>query len=150
MKFAKKVVVAVGMFDPISKQMEPLKGLNFLSHSEVHFVHVFNMINYSTLTGDFPMVFPVEVDRKSIQESIVGLLKNISKEYMPPGFEGHIHHHCLFDESPKRKFSSFVKESHADLVIIPTREKHGVFESSFAQYVNKHTSANLILLKMHV
>ena len=150
MKFAKKVVIAVGMFDDISKQMTPLKSMSFLSQSEVHFVHVFNTINYSTLMGDFPMVYPVEVDRKAIQESIVSILANISKEYMPTGSEGHIYHHCLFDENPKKKFCNYVKESHADLVIIPTRDKHNMFDSSFAQYVNKHSPANTLILKMHL
>ncbi len=149
MKFAKKVVVAVGMFDDVSKQLAPIREMGFSSNSEVHFVHVFNTINYTTLLGDFPMLYPVEADRNSIQESIVALLMKISKEVLPSGFEGRVHHKCLFDESPKYKFCNYVKEAHADLVIIATRQKHNIFDSSFAQYVNKHSNANMVFLKSH-
>jgi hypothetical protein len=147
MKFAKKVVVAVGMLDDNLKLLAPMRQMSFLSGCEVHFIHVFNTINYTTLIGDFPMVYPVEVDRNSIQESVVALLVKLSKEVLPTGFEGRVHHKCLFDESPKYKVSNYVKEIHADLVIIPTRQKHNFFDSSFAQYVNKHTSANMIFFK---
>lgn len=149
MSFAKKVVVAVGMFDDISKQLSPMRDMGFLSNCDVHFVHVFNIFNYTTLVGDFPLVYPVAADMKPIQESIVALLMKISKEVLPAGFDGRVHYQCLFDESPKYKFCNYVKEAHADLVIIPTRKKHNIFDSSFAQYVNKHSQANMIFLKSH-
>ncbi len=149
MKFAKKIVVAVAMTDEISSQLSPLRNMSFLRESEIHFVHVFNTINFSSMIGDFPMVYPVEADRISIQESVVALLTKIAKDVLPANYEGHVHHKCLFDENPKSLFCDYVKENHADLVIIPTRQKHNIFDSSFAQYVNKHSLANMILLKNH-
>jgi hypothetical protein len=150
MKFANKVVVAVGVDGDVKKQLEPLKKMSFLSHSEIHFVHVFNLINYVSYIAEFPIVYPVESDRKILQQSMLSLMTKMVSEVLAKDFEGKVIVQCLFDESPKAKFCEYVKEVHADTVIISTREKHGFFDSSFAQYVNKHSSANMIFLKRNV
>lgn len=147
MRFAKKVVVAVGLNENVQELMKPLRDMEFLNHSEVHFVHVFNTINYTTLYSEFPLVYPVEADQKKIEESILSFLVSMAKEVMPKNFEGKVIHRCLFGDRPKDKFCHYVDEVKADLVIVPTRQKRGFFESSFAQYVTKHTHANMILLK---
>lgn len=149
MNFSKKVIVAVGLADEMSNMMKPIRGMDFLSHSEVHFVHVFNTMNYTTVFSDFPIVYPIEADLSGIEGSVLNFLAKTAKDVLPPNFTGKVVHKCFFDPSPKDKFCDYVKEMNADLVIIPTRDKKGLFESSFAHYVNKHTHANLILLKKH-
>jgi hypothetical protein len=147
MRFAKKVVIAAELSDDMSEVLKSVRSMDFLKHSEVHLVHVFNTIDYGFVFGEFPLVYPVEADRKAISESVMSMLQKTSKEILPPGFEGKMVEHCLFSENPKSKFCEFVKESGADLVIVSSREKHGLFESSFAQYVGKHTAANLLVMK---
>jgi len=147
MKFAKKVVIAVGLSNEMPELMKPLREMEFLSQSEIHFVHVFSTINYTTLFSDFPLIYPIEADRKSIEESVLALLVKTSKEVLPKSFEGKVIQRCLFDDRPKDKFCDYANEIHADLIIVPTRQKRGIFESSFAQYVSKHTKANIIFLK---
>jgi nucleotide-binding universal stress UspA family protein len=149
MNFTKKVIVAVGLSNDMATMLKPLHNMDFLSVSEVHFVHVFNTMNYTTVFSDFPIVYPVETDLKGIDESVLAFLVKTSKEVLPTGFMGKVLHKCFFDPSPKDKFCDYVKETNADLVIVPTREKRGVFESSFAQYVNKHTKSNMIILKKY-
>lgn len=149
MNFSKKVVVAVGLSDEMSGMMKPIRNMEFLSHSEVHFVHVFNTMNYTTVFSDFPIVYPIEADLKGIEESVIGFLAKTAKEVLPANFTGTVITKCFFDPSPKDKFCDYLKEIKADLVIVPTREKRGMFESSFANYVNKHSHANMILLKKH-
>jgi len=147
MSFAKKVVVAVDLNNDSTLLLTPLREMEFLLHSEVHFVHVFNTVNYSVFFSEFPMVYPLETDRKVIREAVISFLTLTAKEVLPKAFSGKIIYECFFDESPKAFLSEYVKNTNIDLVIVPTRVKRGIFESSFAQYVSQHTNANMIFLK---
>jgi nucleotide-binding universal stress UspA family protein len=147
MKFANKVVVAVGLSSEMFEMLQPLRDMDFLSKSEIHFVHAFSTINYTSVLSDFPLIYPVQADRKAIEESVLALLAKCSHDILPKDFSGKIIKKCLFSDTPKEAFSDYVKENNADLVIVPTRQKRGFFESSFAQYVNKHTEATMIFLK---
>ena len=147
MKFANKVVMAVGSFDDILQQFAQIKSMSFLDDCEIHFVHVFNTINYTALAGDFPVMYPVQADVKEIEKSVTSLLEFNAKKIIPDTFKGKMTFQCLFDQSSKRGFCDYVNDHRFDLVIIPTRIKHDLFESSFAQFVNKHCQSNMILLK---
>lgn len=149
MKFIKKVVVAVSLDDNTHEQLSPLRDMEFLTHCEVHFVHVFNIIRYTGVIFEFPIAYPYQADNKPIEESVLAILTKIAKEALPKNFDGKVVHRCLFYENPRHGFSEYVNETKADLVIIPTRKKHGFFESSFAQYINRHTEANMFFLKNH-
>lgn len=149
MKFAKNVIVAVGMTDDVFKLLAPLRDMSFLSHTEVHFVHIYKTVNYTSYLGDFPSPFPAEEERASVRESIETLLRKLSTEVLPISFEGKVHHQCLFGEGPKYKLCDYIQEVNADLVIIPTRKKHDLFESSFAQFLSKHSSSSVLILKDH-
>lgn len=143
----KKVVIAADLTNDISEVLKPIRSMDFLKHCEIHLVHVFNTVDYGFVFGEFPLVYPVEADRNSISESVLSMLRKTGKEIVPAGFEGKVVEHCLFSENPKAKFSNYLKDIHADLVIIASREKHGMFESSFAQYVGKHSATNMLILK---
>jgi nucleotide-binding universal stress UspA family protein len=149
MRFSKKVVVGIGLGSEMSELIKPIRDMEFLAHSEIHFVHVFNSTSFTTVFGDFPVIYPVAVavDPKAIEESVQAFLTRLSIEVLPKDFAGKVVTKCLFDNSPKDKFCDYVNENRVDLVIIPTRQKRGLFESSFAQFVNKHTHANMLLLK---
>ena len=147
MFFGKKVVVPVDIDNDVITLLHPLREMEFLKHSEIHFVHVFNTFNYTTVFADFPMIYPVEGDLNGIEESVNAFMKKTGQKVIPDYFTGKFFQKCLFSERPKEKFCEYVKELKADLIIVPTRLKHGVFESSFALYANKHTTANMIFLK---
>lgn len=149
MSFAKKVIVAIGLTNSVasSEGMKTLVDMSFLEKCEIHFVHVFQTINYTAVFGEFTAVYPMESNRSEIEQSVLTSLVGLTKDVLPPNFSGRVIHRCLFAQTPKVEFCHYVTHTGADLVIIPTREKRGFFESSFAQYVNKHTSINMILLK---
>lgn len=147
MNFINRVVIAVGMDEDMLERLKPVASMEFLKNCEVHLVTVFNTLNYGFVMGDIPLVYPVEADRKAIELTINEMLKNTSKQILPAGFSGKIIHECLFDQNPKALFSNYVEDVEADLVIVAAREKKGFFESSFTQYVGKHTKANLFILK---
>lgn len=149
MKYHKKVIVPVLLEENAVKYLSGLKDMESLRHAEVHFVHIFQTITYSFALAAAPLVYPVESDRKMIEESATSLLDFISKKVLGDKFEGKIVLRTFFSENEKKSFTSYVKEQNPSLVIIPTKSKHGIFESSFAAYVNKNTETDVLMIKHH-
>ena len=149
MKFAKNVVVAVGIAenDEGANSYEVLSEMSFLNHSTIHFVHVFKTILYSSVIGP-SLIYPVAEERYKIEESMFQYLKRTFAPVVPASFEGQAHFKCLFSEVPKQALVKYATEVEADLVIVASRKERGIFESSFAQYVNKHTMADVLILKV--
>ncbi len=147
MNFAKKVVIAVGLDEISPESLKIIKTMDFLTSSEVHLVTVFKTIDYAYGLGEYSLVFPLPDDREKMEASILQRLNKISKEVIPAQFKGKLETHCLFDENPKEKLTEYAAQIHADTIIIAARKKRGLFESSFAQYVTKHSDANVIVLK---
>lgn len=150
MKFGKKVVVAVDLGTSVIEQLQCLKQLEFLQHADVHLVHVYKTIfySYSVGLGDVNLIYPVENDRIAIEESVLSLLKKGTQELFPKESESKVHQHCLFADKPKVKLTNFAEEIKADTIVVLSRQKHGIFESSFAQYVNAHSKCHVVCLKL--
>ena len=145
MKFGHKVVVAVDLNETSRERLKALRNLDFLKHAEVHFVYVYQT-SYATYgMGEFCEVYPVESDRKTIEQAVLATLVDLGQKVLDPAIK--TVHRCLFDENPKEEFCLYAKEVKADTIIVLTHEKHGLFESSFAQYCGRHTPCNLIVLK---
>jgi nucleotide-binding universal stress UspA family protein len=147
MKFARKVAVAINLNHPLPQVLTTLKNLDYLEQCEVHLVHAFLTTTYAVAMGEAALIYPIEDDRKKIEEKVLSELEAISKTILPTAFKGKIIVHCLFSDNPKRRFCQFVDEEHIDLVVVAQREKKGLFESSFSHFINKHTHANMIILK---
>lgn len=147
MRYLKKVIVPVLLNESSSKHLESLRGMDSLQHAEIHFVHVFNTITYAFGLGLVPLVYPIESDRKIIEESTISLLESIGKKALPTNFSGKIIHRILFSDDPKKIFTNYVLEESPNLLVIPTKAQHGIFESSFSAYVTKHTSCDVLILK---
>ncbi|MGE3608637.1 MAG: universal stress protein [Bacteriovoracaceae bacterium] len=146
MKSIKKVVIAINLNESRPEMFQALKGMDFLNESEIHLVHVLQTTVYALGLGQVP-VYPLEKDRQALEESVRLGLENFITGVLPVNFKGKIVNQCLFGEDPKKTFCSHIQEVRPDLVIIAAREKRGLFESSFAQYVNKHTDSNLFIIK---
>jgi nucleotide-binding universal stress UspA family protein len=147
MKSWRRIVVAVDFSDQLTELLKPISDMDFLAESEIQFVHVYRTITFSYGIGKGIMVYPVEFDRKVIEQSGLALLASAAQLVLPKNFEGKLRSRLFFSEDPKRRFSQYVNEEQTDLVIVPTRKKHGFFESSFAQFVSKHTTCDMIMLK---
>lgn len=150
MKYYKKVIVPIEIDQSAPSFLRSLQEMESIKHAEVHFVHVFHTITYSFAFGTLPSVYPVEEDRKVIEESILSLLEALSRKVLGNSFEGKVIHRVLFNDNPKKAFTSYVIEMCPELVIIPTRNRRGLFESSFAAYVNSHTECDVLMLKHKV
>lgn len=150
MKYYRKVFVPIEIDESAPAFLRSLQDMESIKHAEVHFVHVFRTITYSFAIGTVPSVYPVEEDRKVIEESITSLLEAMSRKVLGKDFDGKVIHRVLFNDNPKKSFTNYVTEHRPELVIIPTRDKHGLFESSFAAYVNGHTECDVLMLKHKV
>lgn len=148
MKFAQNVVVAVGVAETGegAHAYELLTQMAFLNQATVHFVHVFKTVIYPTGLGPI-MSYPSPDERAQIQESMFQYLKHTFTAVLPLAFEGQAHFVCLFGEDPKQAMIRYITEVQGDLIVVASRKERGVFESSFAQYVSKHTLANVLILK---
>ncbi len=147
MKYYKKVIIPLEIDENASKYLRSLRDMESIRHAEVHFVHVFHTMTYSFGLVSVPLVYPIEADKKLIEESAITLLVSLSRKILGETFEGKAIHRVLFSEDARKTFTGYVKEEEPELVIIPTRSRHGFFESSFASYVNSRTECDVLMLK---
>ena len=149
MKFAQNVVVAVGVAETGegAHAYELLPQMTFLNQSRVHFVHVFRTVLYATALGP-TLSYPGSAEKDQIEESVFQYLKHTFTSVLPDSFEGQAHFVCLFGEDPKQAMIRYITEVQGDLIIVASRKERGIFESSFAQYVSKHTLADVLILKL--
>lgn len=150
MSFSKKVAIAINLNDPQTEILKGIKQLEFLNNSELHFVTINMTTSYAIGLGESSIVYPLIDDQKKIREATISALNQLASTLLWQDFRGKIISECIFSDDPKRKFCEYVKESGIDTVILAGREKKGFFESSFTNYVNKHSHANLIILKHKV
>lgn len=152
MNFAQKVAIAVDVSVEAPGEFESLKEMNFLGQSEIHLIHVFQTTTYTFGFGvsDSALIYPIQSEREMLQQKIVDRMKKIADKNIPKSFTGKIFYDCIFSDTPKKAFCNYVDKNHIDLVMVVSREKRGLFESSFAQYVAAHTTANMIILKHKV
>ena len=149
MKFGKKVVVAVDMNETSFEHMKMLRHLDFLKQSEVHFVHVSQSNSYGYGFGEVSLVYPTAADQELLEQVVQTKLNKWSQEVMPMGSQGNVTTRCLFDEKPKEKLCLYATEVNADMIVILARDKHGFFDSSFSQYVTRHSKCHVLILKQN-
>lgn len=147
MTIKRKIFIPIEISRESANQLAELKDLSLLNNAEVHFIHLFQTMTYAFGIMEAPLSLPKENERDGIEKGGVELMRAIGENVLPAGFQGRVEYELRFSDDPKRCFVRLVNNEKPDLLIIPCREKHGLFESSFAQFVNKHTSVNLLLLK---
>lgn len=147
MKYFRKVAVAVDLTQDFPQVFQSIKELENLKHAEIHFVNVFQTTYFPMGLGETSLVYPLETDRKLIEESVMATLEKKSSELLPKDFTGKVILKCLFSDDPKFEFSKYVATEKIDLVVVATRQKHGIFQSSFTNYLANHSAANILMLK---
>lgn len=147
MKTVRKAAVAIDLAEPLPEVYKSLKSFEFLRGADVHFVFSFMTTSYAIGIGETSLIFPMADDRTKIEESVVAMMKDLAGTLFPKDFCGRLSAHCLFSDDPKRKFCDFLDAEKIDMVIVAAREKKGIFDSSFTNYVSKHSRANMLVLK---
>lgn len=148
MNRSKKIVVAVSLEEETRKTLFQLKGMGLSSDAHIHLVHVVPVILYARGLQLSVLTYPLPEERPSIEKAILARLESVKKELFID--HNNVTCQCLFDENEKAAFADYVLKAQADLVVVASRNKHGVsniFDSSFAQYQLRHSSANLLILR---
>ena len=145
MAFPRLAIIAVDT----NKDLNILKSihrLNFMVDTEIHFVHIVRKMDYNdalSLNANFPLF----QDMDAIKDAVVEKMKSITPEIIPHQHIGKIIYTCLFGFDPKKDFCNYLNELKPELVLVVTRPKHGLFESSFSHYVCRHSEFNVLVLK---
>lgn len=142
----KKILVCTDLNQESINTLRRLSHDLNLKHAEVHFVHVFEIHLYNA--DIVPIVYPSEDQYPEIEKSAVAILKQLSDDL---GIKAeHSHQKCFFSHSREEKINSYVKEIHADLVVVATRGKHGIegfFSSSLADFLVKYSPCDVLVLR---
>lgn len=146
MKFKKTAIIAINLNGGIDSLIKSLNDFDFLTYDELQLTYIFPVLSYAVGITVLPLTYALEENREMIEKSIIDRLAKIAESAFK-SFEGKVVLKCLFDENPKKMFCDHVNNSNPDLVVVTTREKKGFFESSFTQYVIKHTRSNILILK---
>lgn len=142
-----KIAIAISLNPELNSNFKQLQPINWPKEAEIHLVNVFHTHNYMLGMEDIPLAYPIEADLEEIKKSTFNYLKRVAREAFDQIPEAQLHFDCLFSDDPKREFCDFVNSQKIDLTIILTRKKRGFFESSFGQYISRHSDPHVLLLK---
>jgi nucleotide-binding universal stress UspA family protein len=145
---SKIVVVAVSLEKETHQALLQLKTLDLRPDAEIHLVHVVPVIWYARGMQLSVLTYPLEEERPRIEQAILAKLSAVREELLP--LHTNVTCRCLFDANEKAAFADYALKTQADLVVVASRNKHGVvtlFDSSFAQYQMKHSTANILILR---
>jgi hypothetical protein len=145
MSFPEKVAIAVDT-SLDTEMFSALKKMEWMNNSEIHVVHVFKLLNY----GDglsFNISFPFSFNEKELADAVVEKMKMMAKDFLPYGHVGKVIFQCLFETDIKKKMKTYVDDNRIDLLIVSTRRSKGLFESSFASFMVKHSASDVLILR---
>lgn len=147
----KKVMICAPMNEDGLGQLKELDYRNLLAGNEVTIVHCFKTEMYTDafLVNFYPTEEQLPAIEKSVTDVLIGLQSKIQGIEHPPK---NVTVKVLFGSDPKHKIIDFISSSKADLTVIATRGKHGIeglFSSSFAEYMIRHSPCPLFISRPH-
>jgi nucleotide-binding universal stress UspA family protein len=144
----RNVVICCSLEDENINLLKSLKGNPLLENAKLHFVHIFEIHVY---TSDFsPYIFPSEEKYPEIEKASKQILGSIANEVCTEDELNKTELECYFAYSPKQKISDYLVEVDADLVIVASKQKHGIeglFSSSFTEHLVKYSSCDVHILR---
>ena len=107
MSFGEKIIVAIDINKPAEVFLPSLGKLDFLKHSEIHFVYIFQTILYPYTLTEYSFIYPVEEDRLKIENEVIDNLKKTTEGLILKNSPTKIEYVCLFDENPKKRLGQY-------------------------------------------
>jgi nucleotide-binding universal stress UspA family protein len=140
----KKIVIFTQVSEPQINQVKKVVEHVDLSKYEVHFVHCHKIQYYVNELSVYS--FPTEDQFDEMEKATNCILKSLSEEMNISNAQVH----TFFDADPKQRCSTFLEDIGADLCAVATKGTkgiEGIFESSFANYMNKYAKCDVLVLR---
>lgn len=143
----KNIAVAVDLDESTWATLEKVRHLALPKEAQVHLIHAFEIssVAYDYLTA----YMPSETERKEIQQVVekkmlalvprLGLTEQSQVKVV-----------CLVTNNARQDFLNYAEKHGCDLIVTASQEKtlmRGLFEGSFANYLNKYARASLMVLR---
>lgn len=142
-----KIIIAVDMNETSLKTLSQINNFDFRKDSEIHLIHIFELNFFSF---DFlPTLQPTPENYFLIEKAIEERLDKI-KNQLGLGNHEKVVLKCLISGNAKQDFLGYANKNGATLIIAASQEKKGLngfFESSFTNFLNKFSTASLIILR---
>ena len=145
MAYPERIAVAVDT-SLSADVLSALKRMDWLNDSEIHLIHIFQLLNY----GDglsFNISFPSRENEKELTQAVVEKMQSFSPQFLPLAHVGKVVYECLFSEDPKEKMIQYLQKHQIDMVFLATRQKRGLFESSFATFLSRHSPCPVFVIR---
>jgi nucleotide-binding universal stress UspA family protein len=143
----KKIVIAVDLDESSWPTLEKIREIGLPREAEVHLVHAFEV---APVAYDFLASYlPTEIEKKEIQQVIETKLTTLI-ERLGLKNQSKVKCQCLVSGNARQDFLNYVEKLGCDLIITASQEKtlmRGIFEGSFASYLNKYARPNLLVLR---
>lgn len=120
-----------------------LENTNFNEGDEIHFVHAFRVNVYAD--NFLVATYPLEKDEPEIKATVIKSLEQLIADL--PSTKAKYVCYCMFSISPKEAIVKYADDHKMDKTLVTTRKKHGLFSSSFAEYVLTHGHNDLVVLR---
>lgn len=142
----KKIMICVDIEkDSLESIEKGCEKLEFDAGDHVYLVHGFQIRTYTDLF--YVTTMPGKDQYDIIKESVVGILDGIKKTILSKNKEVKVTEECLFSSLIKREILEYAQGEDMNKIIIFTRDKHGFFDSSFAQYMLKNSKFDLEIIR---
>lgn len=140
------IVLCVDLNEDSLKTLKTLQNNPMLQNAKVHFLHIFEIHMYNA--DIVPVVFPTENQYPEIESSTLKILEKLSKDMAIKSENAQFK--CFFSHSREEKINSYLKNVHADLVVVATRGKHGIegfFSSSLSDFLCKYSPCDVLTIR---
>lgn len=142
----KKIVVCVDLNSECTETLKRLPKKMDLADTKIHFLHVFENRMYDNDLA--PFSFPLPEQDIAFEKIATSTLLQIGKDLdLNPN---NVVAKCFFSVSRFQKIKSYAEEVDADLIVLATRDRHGIagfFSSSLADFLCKYSPCNFLVLR---
>ncbi|MBC7715142.1 MAG: universal stress protein [Rhizobacter sp.] len=142
----KKIVICSTLTNECIHVLKKVSKEINLSNSEVHII---NIIKLQAVVIDLsPYIYPETIHFEMLKNGALTLLKEIGNSLnLQPD---QIIYKSAFEYDVKESIKLYLEEVKASLVVVATREKHGIkglFTSSTAEFLIRHSPCDVLVMK---
>lgn len=140
----KKIVLFSQLEEESLNQLKKISAHMNVADFEFHLVHCHKIQVYMNELSLYS--YPSEEQFEEMKKATDNILKQFANEMGLKNF----HVHSFLDSDPKDRCSTFLEDIEANLCVVATRGKKGldgVFESSFANHMNKYAPCDVLALR---